>query len=290
MKVLARAKINLWLSVGPRRGEGLHEIVSVMQSVSLADELRLDVADQTTLDVSPPGAAPEDDTNLIVRAVKALRASTGADSGVAMRVEKRIPMAAGLAGGSADAAAALVGLNELWGTRLSRKALERIGASIGSDVPFCIRGGTAMVRGAGEDLSPLACPRELWWVLASDGTELSTADVYARRDELGLLESADPYELSDALARADSAGIAANLRNDLAEAAVSLSPGIAFTRDALLDAGAIGVGLSGSGSAWFGLARGEQHASHIARRIASRTNVCWVDVAISLPQGAWIVE
>ncbi|MFY9587774.1 MAG: 4-(cytidine 5'-diphospho)-2-C-methyl-D-erythritol kinase, partial [Actinomycetota bacterium] len=155
MKLLAPAKINLYLWVGARRADGLHEIESVMQSVSLADELTVTPSDVVSLDVEPPGAAPEDESNLVVKAVRALGPSAPAASGASLRLVKRIPTGAGLGGGSSDAAAALVGLNELWSCGLSRKALEKLGASVGADVPFCVRGGTAGALGAGERLSPL---------------------------------------------------------------------------------------------------------------------------------------
>ena len=286
MRLAAHAKINLWLSVGPRRPDGYHEIVSVMQSVSLADELVVEAAEALTLDVEPAGAAPEDASNLVAKAATAMLATVGAGRGAALRLRKRIPVAAGLAGGSADAAAALVGLNELWGAGLSRKALERIGARVGADVPFCIRGGTAAARGIGEVLSPLVVRAPLWWVLASDGTQLSTADVYAAGDAAGERGVEDPHDLADALARGDHEAIGAALRNDLESAALGLAPQIASVADSLRDATAIGVVLSGSGPTWCGLARDEDHARGIA---AELTDARWVEVVHSMAHGARVV-
>jgi len=288
MNVLAPAKINLWLSVGPRRGDGYHEIVSVMQSLSLADDLTIDQATQTSIEIHPPDAAPEDDTNLVVRATQALMAATGAASGAAMRLHKRIPVGAGLGGGSADAAAALVGLNELWRAGISRKALEKLGASIGADVPFCVRGGTALARGIGEDLTPLACPNMLSWVIASDGSSLPTAAVYAGFDALGGGAAADPFPLADALSRGDVEAIAASLGNDLTDAALALAPGMGNVRDALLEAGALGVVMTGSGSAWCALARDDEHAREIAGRAGE--TLAWCEVASSLAHGARIAR
>ena len=286
MRVVAPAKINLYLWVGERRADGLHEIESVMQSVSLTDELSLSVARAVSLDVSPAGAAPEDESNHVVAAVRALRGACPGPSGAALSLEKRIPAGAGLGGGSADAAAALVGLNELWGCGLSKKALEKIGAGIGADVPFCVRGGTAGARGAGERLAPLIVRGPLWWVIAKPPGSLSTADVYARFDELGGPRSpeADAHDLADALARGELDRAAGSLRNDLFDAAVSLEPGIASTREALLEAGALGAVMTGSGTAVCGLARDEAHAEEVAALVAGAR------VVSSIDRGAKIVE
>lgn len=289
MKVLAPAKINLYLWVGPKREDGLHEIESVMQSVSLADELIVDPASSSTFDVSPPGSAPEDESNLVVTAVRALGERCSGSGGAAVRLTKRIPAGAGLGGGSSDAAATLVGLNELWRCGLSKKALERIGASLGADVPFCVRGGTAGALGAGERLAPLIVKEPLWWVIAMPDESLSTAEVYARFDELGGTRTeSDPVDLADALARGDLERVAASLRNDLTEASLSLAPGMAEVRDALVQAGAIGMVMSGSGPAWTGLARHESDAQSIASRVRQEFPRAWV--ATSLDRGARIVE
>ena len=288
MKVVAPAKINLFLWVGERRPDGLHEISSVMQSVSLADELTIAASDAVSLDVAPPGSAPEDESNLVVAAVRALLGSCSEGSGAALRLDKRIPAGAGLGGGSADAAAALVGLNELWGCALSKKALEKLGASIGADVPFCIRGGTAGAIGAGERLGPLVLRDPLWWVIAKPEGSLSTADVYVRFDELGGAGSAesDPVDLADALARGDLDRIGAALRNDLEPAATSLMSGLDVMRGSLMDAGALGAVMSGSGPAWCGLARDEAHAQEIASDVREE----FVSVVRSEARGARITE
>lgn len=288
MRVLAPAKINLYLWVGARRADGLHEIESIMQSVSLADELAVTPSDVVSLDVEPRGAAPEDETNLVVKAVRALASSTGHAAGAALRLTKRIPIGAGLGGGSSDAAATLVALNDLWGCGMSRKALEKLGASVGADVPFCVRGGTAGALGAGERLSPLILAAPLWWVIAMPPTSLSTADVYARFDEIGAGNApSDAHDLADALARGDADGIAGSLRNDLTDAALALAPAIAVGRDALAAAGALGVVMSGSGPAWCGLARDAGHAAEVASAVRTRVAHVWVER--SLDRGARIV-
>jgi len=266
VRISAPAKINPFLAVGPRRADGLHELVSVMQSVSLADEVELAPGPGLRVEVEPEGVAPVDATNLAARAAATLASLNGRDATVVIRIAKRIPVAGGLGGGSADAAAALWGLRELWGLAVSKKALERVAASIGADVPFCVRGGAAVARGAGEDLAPLACPKPFWWVLGIGREGLSTAGVYAEFDRLGGREAfaeADPFEVADALARTDVGRLAAALRNDLEPAALSLAPGLERGRDAL--GGAAAVLLAGSGPTWLGLARDEEHARTVAR-------------------------
>ncbi len=288
MRVVAPAKINLFLWVGERRADGLHEVSTVMQSVSLADELAITRSDDVSLDVTPPGSAPEDESNHVVGAVRALRGACSNGSGAALHLSKKIPAGAGLGGGSADAAAALIGLNEQWSCGLSKKALEKLGATIGSDVPFCIRGGTAGGIGAGERLGPLISKEPLWWVIAKPEGSLSTADVYKRFDELGGQgpSDPDPVDLADALARGELQRIATALSNDLEQAAVSLLPGLDSMRGALIDAGAIGAVMSGSGPAWCGLARDEAHANEIASRLKEE----FVAVARSEERGARIIE
>lgn len=289
MRVTAPAKINLYLAVGTRRADGLHEIESVMQSVSLIDEVLITVSDAASLDVSPPGAAPEDESNLVVRALRAMVTAAGRSVSVAIALEKRIPMGSGLGGGSSDAAATLVGLNDLWECGISRKALEKVGAGLGADVPFCVRGGTAVARGAGEALAPLAVRGELWWVIAMPSESLVTADVYARFDALGgAPPESDPSGLADALARGDVERVGSSLRNDLEPAALDLLPSLSSVREALLSAGALGVVMSGSGSAWCGLARDEGHAAEVADAMGSKVDRVWV--VHSLDRGPRIVQ
>src|SRR5438876_5952243 len=212
MNLNAPAKVNVFLTVGARRPDGLHEIESVMQAVSLLDTVMLEPADSFHLSVTPAGAAPEDESNLALRAVRAFASLHPGSGGVKISIDKRIPVAAGLGGGSADAAATLVGLKKLWDAGLSKKALEKIAAGLGADVPFCVRGGTAAARGVGENLSVLPCPTPVWWILGISGARLSTADVYEEFDRLGGGRVEDPYDVADALARADVEGLASALR------------------------------------------------------------------------------
>lgn len=263
MKVSAPAKINLHLSVGTRRSDGYHEVLSVMQAVSVYDTLSLSATESGfALDVS--GDAPEDESNLVVRATRAMWGTLGRTPGVAIALEKTIPVAAGLAGGSADAAATLVGLNRLWDAGLSRKALEKIGASIGSDVPFCVRGGTAIARGRGEVLSPLPVRKPLWWVIAVPDATLSTPEVFAQYPGGMIIE---PLELVNALAQGDVDAAGAALHNDLADAGIGMVPSIGSLCERLRAAGAVAAVMSGSGPSVAALCRDETHASQVLERV-----------------------
>ncbi len=284
MKVLAPAKINLFLSVGARRPDGLHELCSVMQAVSLHDTLSFSPGPWSVTGVDGVEAG----ANLALRAARTLASLHGVDEQVAIDIVKRIPMAAGLGGGSADAAGALVGCKELWGLGVSRKALEKTGASLGSDVPFCVRGGTAVVRGAGEDLAALNCRAPVWWVLGISDTGLSTAEVYAEFDRIGAPGIDDPYEVADALARADVARLAGALRNDLQTAAVSLRPSIGEGVSAMRDGGALAAMVSGSGPTVIGLASSEEHAHSIARACANA--FARIETVHSLDHGPRVIE
>lgn len=270
MNIEAHAKINLILNVGPRRDDGLHELVSVMQAVSLSDTLTIEQADAVTLDVVPEGSAPEDGTNLVARAATALRAGHDVKKGAALTLTKRIPVGAGLGGGSSDAAATLIGLKRHWDLGVSKKALEKMGASLGSDVPFCVRGGTAIVTGTGEEVVSLPIRGPMWWVLGISDAALATADVYRAFDRVGVGTTGDVYGLADAIARGDIDRVASALRNDLELPAFSLLPGLEEGRAILMEAGAAGAVLSGSGPTWLGLARDEAHANEVSWRAAGR--------------------
>ena len=184
----APAKVNLQLAVGPARAHGYHDVVTVYHAVSLFDEVTVSPAQRDSVVITGEGAdsVPADDTNLAARAVAALVRAVGTGAkdspGVAIRISKRIPVAAGLAGGSADAAAALVACNELWRTGLSQAELRELAAGIGSDVAFGLVGGTAIGMGRGEQVTPALAAGTYHWVLAFATGGLSTAQVYAACD------------------------------------------------------------------------------------------------------------
>jgi 4-diphosphocytidyl-2-C-methyl-D-erythritol kinase len=274
----APAKLNLQLAVGPVRADGYHDVVTVYHAVSLFDEVTVRPADRTRVLVTGMDAdtVPTGPANLACAAVAALARATGQPRRGGPRVEigirKRIPVAAGLAGGSADAAAALVACNELWGTRLSTRELTAIGAELGSDVPFSLVGGTAVGRGRGEQLTAALVSGSYHWALAFAAGSLSTAEVYAACDRLRAARADQQVsprpELSSplmaALRSGDPATLGPLLTNDLQPAAVSLRPRLRRALAAGLEYGALGAVVSGSGPTCAFLARSADRARSLA--------------------------
>lgn len=308
VEVVARAKINLHLGVGRRGPDGYHEIVSVMQSVDLADTVT--VASSGAEDEGPPvafgrapgyvGALPEP-PDLVERAL-ALYAAEGSGFACSATVTKSIPIGAGLAGGSADAAAALLGASSLDPSPPPRERLEALCRRLGADVLFCLRGGTALVEGWGNLVSPLTSPHRLWWVLGISSFPLGTADVYRRFDELGLAAGPEgeppgspgrpgrperPVRLQRALVTGHPKQIAACLRNDLEPPAFELAPSLPALKKELVSAGAIAAIMSGSGPTVAGLCRNEAHVEEVAARAAAVFER--VEVVASAELGAEIV-
>lgn len=252
--VVARspAKVNLQLSVGPVGADGYHELATVFHAVSIYDDVIAEPADDITVSLeSPDPQVPLDSENLAVRAAHALAEHTGISEGVHLRLLKRIPVAAGMAGGSADAAAALVACDALWGTALPREALSELGAELGSDVPFALLGGTAIGTGRGTLLSPVLGRGEFHWVFAVAAEGLATPAVYAECDRLRSGRDVPEPSLDEALMAAlrsgDAKALGAALSNDLQAATVSLQPALAQTLDAAVELGALGAIVSGSG-------------------------------------------
>jgi len=247
VRELAPAKVNLVLQVGPRRADGLHELCSLFASLDLCDELRFEEADRDEVVCrGVPGP------NLVTAAIDAFRARVQQLPPLRITIEKRIPVAAGLGGGSADAAAALRAANEMAGFPLDAAELRRIGAGIGADVPSQIEPRHALVTGAGEGVEPIELP-DMWLVLVPAEEGLSTAEVYAEADRL---PSTRPHLDPDALRRlacAPLAALAHGLENDLEAAALSLRPELATTLAQLREAGALAANITGSGPTAFGV-------------------------------------
>lgn len=265
------AKVNVQLSVGPLREDGYHDLVNVFHAVSLFDEVEARESDGVTVSVSGEwaGEVPTDDGNLAIRAARALAKHAGRGYGVELLVRKAIPVAGGMAGGSADAAGALVACNELWGLGLPREDLMEIAADLGSDVPFALMGGTALGTGRGERLAPLPGGGAFHWVFAVADTGLSTPAVYRECDRLrggAAVPAPEPDEvLLAALRTGDAETLGRRLANDLQEAALSLHPPLAVTLRAGREAGALGAIVSGSGPTCAFLAGDEEHALRLAR-------------------------
>ncbi|WP_346621701.1 4-(cytidine 5'-diphospho)-2-C-methyl-D-erythritol kinase [Blastococcus montanus] len=281
--VRAPAKINVHLGVGPLRADGFHELRTVYLAVSLFDSVTVRPADGLSLTVSGegagvadgPGQVPGDRTNLVWRAAELLAEHAGVRPDAAMSVAKSIPVAAGLAGGSADAAAALVALDALWDTRAGRDELLRLAAQLGSDVPFGLVGGIALGVGRGEEVSPVLAGGRWHWVLGIAGDGLSTPAVYGELDRLRAAgrapEVTEPTPADPVLAalRAGSpADVGAALVNDLQPAALSLRPDLRRALRAAADAGAVAALVSGSGPTVAALAADEQGAVRLAAELA----------------------
>lgn len=266
VRVVARAKVNLWLRVLGLREDGFHELETVMQTVGLADEVvveRTSAGGGVAVEWAPGLSGPLPGRPDIVE-----RALGLVGEGLCARVVKRIPIGAGLGGGSADAAAALMGGNVLLGSRLEGRLLGALALRLGSDVPFALAGGTALARGRGEVLTPAECG-EMWWVLGIPSVRLSTAAVYRRHDEMGAAPSAVRAGAMVAALAGEAGEVAAHLHNDLEVAAFDLEPSLQALKEAMLAAGALGAVMTGSGSAIAGLCRDRGHAERVAAGAAA---------------------
>lgn len=276
--VSARApgKINLELRVGPRGEGGFHELATVFHAVNLWEHVELELAESITCRVRGRQAqdVPTDSTNLAVRAIQELRVLTGLTEGAAITINKGVPVAGGMAGGSADAAAALLAADQLFNLGLPLTELERVAARLGSDVAFCLTGGTALGTGRGELLAPVLAMGALEWVLVTHPTGLSAGSVYAECDRLRGDRTVPPPQvdplLLGALRQGDPAQIGPLLHNDLQPAAFSLLPALRDTVDIGLAEGALGGLVSGSGPTCAFLAANAHHADDLANELADR--------------------
>ncbi|MGH2767570.1 MAG: 4-(cytidine 5'-diphospho)-2-C-methyl-D-erythritol kinase [Actinomycetota bacterium] len=291
VRIKARAKVNLWLSVRGRRPDGYHEIESVMQSIDIADRLEMRRASVTRVDFRWMGSgAPTEPErpDLVERAICIFARRTGAPWGAEVSVTKMIPLASGLAGGSADAAAALLGANALADHPLPAEELAGLAAEVGSDVPFTLRGGIALAGGRGERLRALDCRGRLWWAAAVSDFPLETTRVYRRHDSFGQVGDRSVESLVRAVATGSPERIAPLLRNDLEAAACDLEPSLGPLKSAIVEAGALGAVMSGSGPTLLGLCRDEVHARQVAGRLAPL--FARVEVAPSTTAGAEILD
>lgn len=277
VRVRVPAKINLHLGVGDRRPDGFHDLTTVYQAISLYDEVIAEPADHCSAEVTGEGAGilPVDERNLAVRAAMLLAGRAGVATGVRLRLHKRIPLAGGLAGGSADAAGTLLACARLWELDLSRDDLVEIAAELGSDVPFCLLGSVALGTGHGERVEQVKAVGQYHWVVAISDGELSTPAVYGEVDRLrdsGIGRYHDDVApLLAALATgADANQLGPLLHNDMAEAAVEMRPQLAEVLAAGAADGAVATLVSGSGPTVLYLARDEHHGHALAARLRLR--------------------
>ncbi len=265
LTLFAPAKINLCLSVLGRRPDGYHDVEMLMQAVGLYDRVTVRVAEQGVAVACGAKGVPSGDDNIAARAARELLGAAGARKGVAVDIVKNIPVAAGLGGGSSDAAAVLVACNRLLGLGWDRKGLAQVGTRIGMDVPFFLYGPTALARGRGEVLNPLPCPDKFWVLLVNPGFETSTAWVYKNLN-LELTKKVD----CNRIARLSVGQIAASLHNDLETVTASAHPVIGEMEQALTAAGALGARMSGSGPTVFGIFENEAACMAAAKKLEGR--------------------
>ena len=283
LRLLAPAKVNLTFEVLGRRNDGYHEVRTILQAISLADELTFEESDGLTLTVEPEGAAPVEE-NLVLAAARLLQREPGVPAGAAVHLVKRIPTAGGLGGGSSDAATALLGLRQLWGLNLDADALRGLAAQLGSDVPFFVSGGTALGEGRGELLSPLPTPQGEAVVAVPDDSRPrdKTAQMY------GLLR---PEHYSDGSATAEAeqlirsgGSVGTQVVNAFDAVAGEAYPFSVAMRAAFESVG-LRPALCGAGPSMFALVEGE--ASALAERIAANAGCVALPVSF---RGAWGVD
>jgi 4-diphosphocytidyl-2-C-methyl-D-erythritol kinase len=304
VRVRVPGKVNLFLGVRGVRPDGYHDIVTVLQTVSIHDTI-LAHLDGTSVSAHPAArrfmelafsvdgvlddSVPVDGDNLAVRAARVLMDESGVGTAshtddqdvpvTRLHLTKRIPVAAGMAGGSADAAGALLALNRLWQSDLDRDELRALAGSLGADVPFCIMGGTALATGTGTSTAQVLTRGVYHWVVGITDHALSTPEVYRTFDEVSAPSDVEPDAVLQALRTGDAEALGAALHNDLEVAALHLLPDLAERRQAMLDAGALGAMVSGSGPTMVALAASAQEATAMAQRLAADFDR--VEVAIS---------
>ncbi len=293
VRVQVPARITPYLELVRRQPGDARELVAVFHAVDLYDEVSVTAAPRLSVRTVGAAAEPAGTKNPVGFAARSLARRLGVPAAVAIQITKRIPVAGGMAGSSADAAAVLVACAVLWGAELSRGDLAEIAAEVGADVPFALSGGTAIGTGRGERLSPVLSRAPLHWALALADDGLPAADVYAEADRLRRADAAprtgDVQQMLTALAAGDPAQVAAEMRNDLQAAALSLRPGLRRTLRAGLDAGAIGGIVSGSGPTVALLAADPDAAAGLAAEMAGSGTCRSVRVVTGPAPGARVV-
>ena len=293
------AKINLQLAVGPLGADGFHEVTTVFQAISLFDDVTLKFATENsgialTLSGTTAKGVPADDENLAVRAAKLMAAKYDLPTDLAIHLKKEIPVAGGMAGGSADAAGVIVAMDALFELGLSRDAMEEIAAQLGSDVPFGISGGIAIGRGRGDQLTPALSRGNYHWVLALSGQGLSTPAVYQECDRLREGLDIGSPQVSDSMMQAlragDATALGMALSNDLQAAACSLRPALRLVLDVGRDYGALGGVVSGSGPTVAFLVEDEEKSMDLTVALSSSGVVAGVVRASGPVHGARVIE
>lgn len=270
MKLRAYAKINLGLDVVRKREDGYHDVRMIMQTVNLYDRLTMKIAKDSNIHLKTNlHYLPVNEKNLVYRAAKMLKEEFHIEQGVDIRLEKLIPVAAGMAGGSSDAAAALVGMNQLFHLGLTKKQLMERGVLLGADVPYCIMRGTALSEGIGEVLTPLPSPPDCYVLIAKPGISVSTKFVYTNLRVDELKSHPDIDGMIEDLREKDIYGLAHKLGNVLESVTIKEYPVIEEIKQEMMSHGALGSIMSGSGPTVFGLFDEKEKAQKAAERIRS---------------------
>ena len=293
------AKVNLQLSVGPLGADGFHEVTTVFQAISLFDDVTVATADKgdgikISITGQTSGGVPADNSNLAVKAAQLMIKNYDLPEDLVIKLKKEIPVAGGMAGGSADAAGVIVGLDSLFELGLSRDVMESVGSKIGSDVPFSICGGVAIGTGRGDQITPALAKGSYNWVLALSGQGLATPSVYQECDRLreGLSIAAPVVSepLMQALRAGDAKALGKALTNELQPAACSLRPALRLVLDVGVDYGALGGIVSGSGPTVAFLVSDDEHAMDLTVALSSSGVVSSVVRASGPTNGARIIE
>ena len=293
------AKVNLQLSVGPLGADGFHEVTTVFQAISLFDDVTVATADKgegikISITGQTSGGVPADNSNLAVKAAQLMIKNYDLPEDLVIKLKKEIPVAGGMAGGSADAAGVIVGLDSLFELGLSRDVMESVGSKIGSDVPFSICGGVAIGTGRGDQITPALAKGSYNWVLALSGQGLATPSVYQECDRLreGLSIAAPVVSepLMQALRAGDAKALGKALTNELQPAACSLRPALRLVLDVGVDYGALGGIVSGSGPTVAFLVSDDDHAMDLTVALSSSGVVSSVVRASGPTNGARIIE
>jgi 4-diphosphocytidyl-2-C-methyl-D-erythritol kinase len=277
LTVRCYAKLNLYLDVVGKRPDGYHNIETIFQSVDLYDTITIESALNSVVSVRCDHSALADPKkNIVYRAVRLVQDTFSTDLGATITIEKRIPLGAGLAGGSTDAAGTLTALAELWSLPTDLKTLDEIAGRLGADVPFCMHGGTAVATGTGEILSPIEITRPWWVVIVCPEINVPTSEVYRRVDVRGFEASGDRFKHAVAAVRAGD--LPAALYNSMEPVVFDAYPQVRAARDALAAAGGTRVLMTGSGAAVYALVPTEEEAHRLADRIPPqphrRTFIC----------------
>ncbi|HEY2492337.1 MAG TPA: 4-(cytidine 5'-diphospho)-2-C-methyl-D-erythritol kinase [Paenibacillus sp.] len=260
----APAKINLMLDVLHKRPDGYHEVEMVMTMVDLSDRLEMvELPRDTIIISSQAGYIPLDEKNLAFQAARLIKDRYDVKDGVHIHLDKKIPVAAGLAGGSSDAAATLRGLNRLWGLGIPTDELQLLGAELGSDVPFCVTGGTALATGRGEKLTPIPNPPQMWVILAKPPINVSTAEIYTRFKSNQITKHPSAAAMIEAIQSGNFYDVCGQLGNVLEDVTLKLHPQVQQLKEAMMNLGAEGTLMSGSGPTVFGLVSKESKVPRI---------------------------